>query len=87
MCCQNFEELTLNAGGKGFSAIPLHENDFLFFLLQYRSERTNVKEGVIKIADIGIKHCPFCGTELAKIISENEAHVIQLAEKNKRLIY
>ena len=87
MCCQTFEGLTLNAGEKGFSIIPFHKQDFLFFLLQYRSESTSVKEGIIKIADIGIKYCPFCGKELAKIISKNKSYVIQLAEKNKGLIY
>ncbi len=87
MCCQNFKELMLNAGEKGFSAVPLHENDFLFFLLQYRSENVKVKEGIIKIADIGIKYCPFCGTELAEIISNNQAYVAHLAKKNRSLIH
>ncbi len=87
MCCEILEELTLHPGEKGFSVIPVHERSLLFFLLQYRSESTSVKEGIIKIADIGIKYCPFCGKELAKIISKNKSYVIQLAEKNKGLIY
>lgn len=87
MCSETFEGLISNAGEKGFSAIPLHERGFLFFLLQYRSESTSVKEGIVKIADIGIKYCPFCGAELAKLIRKNKAHVMQLAEKHKGLIY
>ena len=86
LCCENFKELALKAGEKGFSAIPLQYEDLIFFIFQFRGSDSDEKAGITKIGDIGIKYCPFCGAELATVIKENRAYVQYLIQKNKHLL-
>ncbi|MDI3322369.1 hypothetical protein [Pinibacter soli] len=64
-CCDFFEELINEAGGKGFSVVPKQINkDGFVFVLQARSLEKEDKQGKLFVVERVIKHCPFCGSLL-----------------------
>jgi len=88
-CCTPFEQLWKNAGMRGLSVVPKRSEETRFFLLQsrgcdYKQIESLVGVGKINIASqIGIQHCPFCGSILVGWIQKNGAEFDRMAAASK----
>lgn len=86
-CCTLLDDLFDEAGKKGFSVIPekLSDNMYKIFL-QSRNQDTDLKEGKLTVIEQGISYCPFCGTQLSKVVEMNKEDIIFYADKNRHLL-
>jgi hypothetical protein len=90
-CCKVLEENIIEGGRKGFSVIPFkHENntysnDLYTFFLQYR-EIDFVDNNDCTMAQRAISFCPWCGTELAQLVLDNEQVFEFYSKKNNEMI-
>jgi len=86
-CCGNFKESVEMVGSKGLSIIPEHIEEFNlnFFVIQYRNYDIGheIEVKTLSIGNQAIHFCPWCGSNLSKLISDNLKEFIELAEKNK----
>ena len=94
-CCLGLKNLIENAGGRGLSALVRNIRNELYFSLQSRglskedemralSERHRISFTINFANDVGLRFCPFCGAELATLITApGREHFADLAKKHK----
>lgn len=98
MCCNDSYELVKNSGKKGFSLIPKNSDDLLYFCFQSRiadhkeieylekNITTDVSIKMSLIIQRGIKFCPFCGTDLKKVIKKNRTALKAYAKDIEKFV-
>lgn len=92
-CCSGFENLVSCAGDRGNAIVAwLNHNGEPRFFIQSRGfsfgdeEKLSGIDIEVKInvsAEIGIRHCPFCGKQLQEMANENLPYFVDLAEKHE----
>jgi len=90
-CCQSFENYVLRAGTNGISIVLCSGPKNLQFAMQYRVVSdgmdlekempviSSLQGGITLIATVRVLFCPFCGTELSKIIESYQEQFNELA--------
>lgn len=87
-CCAGFENLVRAAGERGIAALVREEPDRLMFMLQSRGiafedERKKIRtdsEFIINVScNVGMRFCPFCGTQLRDLVDRNPKGFRELA--------
>ena len=86
-----------SAGNSGISALVVNRSDNITFRMQSRSVSIEDEERFInndtplsvnfKLSfTTGIRYCPFCGTELKKLINEEtKQNLLELAERHRQI--
>ncbi|MBT1697135.1 hypothetical protein KK083_09630 [Fulvivirgaceae bacterium PWU4] len=87
-CCDIFLEMLNEAGHKGFSILltEYQAEHKYYFVLQSRNRDVGDITGNTSVIQKAIKYCPWCGTELAKVIDLNGEEISKLFEINKHLV-
>ncbi len=93
-CCDLFKGLATNAGKRGISVIAHAESGYNGFFLQARmcdrideSRMTNIPKGCevpkpLTVAmQVGLKYCPFCGSNLGPLIANYKDEFDEFADK------
>lgn len=86
-CCSQLSTWFSAAGKKGFSVVPkkYEDNSYTVFL-QGRNQDAELKEGRVTILQQAISYCPFCGSELNIVMSQNIEKIEYYAAQNKDLV-
>jgi hypothetical protein len=85
-CCDKLSWLISDKGMKGFSALPAKIDQKYCFVLQGRSHDLTHEGGKHAVFQMTIHFCPWCGTDLLLLISENKNEIEDLTEENKHLV-
>jgi hypothetical protein len=97
-CCRTLEGWVQDAGHRGVAFIAQHEENYRGFFIQARAcdfpeheKLSSIPTGVdlppISIrSELGIQFCPFCGSPLEKVISDNIREFDQLAEQHAKYV-
>jgi hypothetical protein len=95
-CCSGLENRVLNAGKRGIAIVVLQESDGdLHFFLQSRGiafeDESRIKPLDIEIkinisAEVGLRHCPFCGRMLKDLIRENREFFAELSKEHEKYL-
>lgn len=95
-CCTGFANLVSCAGDRGNAIVAwLDHNQEPRFFLQSRALPFGDEKKIVPIdidvkinvsAEVGIRHCPFCGKLLNELANENLSFFVELAEQHEQYL-